>query len=163
MKQILQQLAAYNRWANHRLTESILQMDEHLHQQHVPSSFPNLYANILHMWDVESIWRQRIHGHEKIMVPSQHFNPSMREAVNGLLNESSQWIEQINNMDEEALYLTVAYNSLKGEEFAQPMHELVLHLFNHQTYHRGQLVTIMRILGVTQVPATDLVVFQRQG
>ncbi|HLO80496.1 MAG TPA: hypothetical protein VK166_06040, partial [Chitinophagaceae bacterium] len=72
MKETLQEFARYGFWANQTLSSVILGMDEHLHQQHTPSSFPNLYATILHMWDAESAWWQRMHKHEKVLVPSQN-------------------------------------------------------------------------------------------
>ena len=59
MKELLSHYAAYNLWANKAITEAILEMDEQLHQQIVKSSFPNLYATVLHMWDAESAWWQR--------------------------------------------------------------------------------------------------------
>lgn len=35
----------------------------------------------------------------------------------------------------------------------------LLHVFNHNTYHRGQLVTMLRQVGVTKIPSLDISVF----
>ncbi|MCW3088046.1 MAG: hypothetical protein JWQ78_1432, partial [Sediminibacterium sp.] len=39
--------------------------------------------------------------------------------------------------------------------------EILLHLFNHGTYHRGQLVTLLRQVGVEEIPRTDYIEFSR--
>jgi uncharacterized damage-inducible protein DinB len=36
-----------------------------------------------------------------------------------------------------------------------------MHIFNHNTYHNGQLVTMLRALGVVTIPATDFIVWTR--
>jgi uncharacterized damage-inducible protein DinB len=163
MKELLLQYAMFNLWANQRMSDAIIGMDENLHQQIVKSSFPNLYATMLHLWDVESIWFQRIHGHEKVVIPSKSFNPSMREAINGLLNHSQQWVDHVNSLSDTDLHQMISYRNIAGEHFTQPLFQLIHHLFNHQTYHRGQLVTMMRELGETKLPGTDFVTWAREN
>jgi uncharacterized damage-inducible protein DinB len=162
MLQLLQSYAAFNAWANQTITDAILEMDEHLHQQIVKSSFPNLYATVLHMWDAESIWWQRMEGHTQMLIPSKEFNPNMKEAVNGLLNQSREWSSWMNGVTEEQLLRNFDYRNMKGESFTSGVWQVVHHLFNHGTYHRGQLVTMMRELGVTQIPATDFIHWYRK-
>lgn len=162
MKDTLQEFGSYNLWANESITSAILGMDEHLHQQHSPSSFPNLYATILHMWDAETAWWQRMHRHEKILVPSQNFNPNMKEAVNGLLSQSTLWSNFAKEVTEQELKNKLEYRNNRGEQFSQALHEVMLHVFNHGTYHRGQLVTMMRALGHEEIPQTDFIVWARK-
>jgi uncharacterized damage-inducible protein DinB len=162
MLQLLQDYAAYNAWANQAMTDAILEMDEHTHQQIVKSSFPNLYATVLHMWDAESIWWQRMEGHAQLLIPSKEFNPTMKEAVNGLLNQSSEWSNWMNRVSEEQVLRNFDYKNIKGEAFTSGVWQVVHHLFNHGTYHRGQLVTMMRELGATVIPSTDFIHWYRK-
>lgn len=163
MKEILQQYATYNLWANKRITDTILQMDEATHQQHVPNSFTNLYATVLHMWDAESAWWQRMKLHEKLLIPSQTFNPNMKEAINGLLSQSSLWADFMATASEMKLQHVFEYKNSHKEIFRQPLSEVVLHVFNHGTYHRGQLVTMMHALGQIKIPPTDFAVWSRKA
>ena len=162
MKEILQQYAAYNLWADQKITEGILKLDENLQQQIVPGSFPNLYATVLHMWDAGSGWWQRMKLHEKILVPSENFNPNMQEAVNGLLQQDRLWLEWINNASPAAIDHVYAWQNSKKEQLKHPVFQMILHVFNHSTYHRGQLVTMMRALGVEKIPSTDFIVWSRK-
>ena len=162
MKEILQQYAAYNFWANQKLLDVILKLDENMQQQIVASSFPNLYATVLHMWDTESAWWQRMKLHEKIIVPSENFNPTMQETVNGLLQQNKLWEDWVNNASLPALEHVFAYQNSKREQFKQPVYQMIHHVFNHGTYHRGQLVTMLRALGVDKIPQTDFIVWGRK-
>jgi len=162
MLQLLQNYAAYNAWANQVLTDAVLEMDENTHQQIVKSSFPNLYATVLHIWDAESIWWQRMEGHAQLLIPSKEFNPTMKEAVNGLLNQSREWNNWMSQVKEEQLQKEFSYKNLKGEVFTSGVWQVVHHLFNHGTYHRGQLVTMMRELGATEIPSTDFIHWYRK-
>ena len=67
MKNLLDQYAAFNLWANQRITSAVLTLDEHQQQQVLKSSFPNIYATVLHLWDVESGWFQRVHMHTSVL------------------------------------------------------------------------------------------------
>jgi uncharacterized damage-inducible protein DinB len=164
MKELLCQYAAYNVWANHKILYQIQQMEEALWYKQTPASFDSLYKTILHMWDAESTWWQRMRLHEKIVVPSASFDPSLRDACNGLLHQSMEWEPFIReSLNEEAIESKLIYKNSKGEEFYQPVKEVLLHVFNHSTYHRGQLVVMMRALGETNIPQTDFIAFSRKG
>jgi uncharacterized damage-inducible protein DinB len=162
MKDTLVTYASYNHWANRIITDAIMKLPESLQHQIVASSFPNLYATILHMWDAESIWWQRMKLHEKLIIPSAAFNPSIQETVNGLLSQSAQWETWVKQSNDMQLAHVFAYQNSRQEQLKQPIFQMIMHVFNHGTYHRGQLVTMMRALGVAQVPATDFIVYTRK-
>ena len=163
MKELLDQYTAYNLWANKTITDLILSLDASLHQQKVESSFPSLYATVLHMWVAESAWWQRVLLQEKIILPSETDNQSMQDVVQGLLQQSAQWEERVNNSSELMLKQEYSFQNSKNEHFKQAIYETVLHVINHSTYHRGQLVTMMRTLGVKTIPQTDFMVFLRKS
>ncbi len=154
-------MAAYNVWANSKLKDHILKQEEALWYQQTPSSFDTVHKTLLHIWDAESIWWQRMKLQERIIVPSQNAEPSLQDVCTGLLSQSMQWEEWIKAATEMALQHVFQYSNSKKEHFKQPVFETVMHVFNHATYHRGQLVTMLRQLGVTDIPQTDFVVYCR--
>jgi uncharacterized damage-inducible protein DinB len=161
MKDLLVQLAAYNIWASQKLIDCILTLPEEKQMAELPSSFSSLYKTVLHMWDAETAWWQRMKLHEKIIVPSENFNGTMKDVTNGLTQQSSQWHEWINNATENALDHVFQYQNSKKEQFKQPIYQMLLHVFNHGSYHRGQLVNMFRQLGVEKIPQTDFIVWSR--
>jgi uncharacterized damage-inducible protein DinB len=161
MKELLLQFAVYNMWANQRLLEAILALPEEKQKQELPSSFKSLYATVLHMWDAESIWWQRMKLHERVIFPSENFNGNMKDAANGLLQQNQQWQDWVNNANDMALEHVFQYYTTKKELFKQPICQMILHVFNHGTYHRGQLVNMLRQLGIEKIPQTDFIVWSR--
>jgi uncharacterized damage-inducible protein DinB len=161
MKTLLTQLAAYNLWANGLLTACIKKLPAHLHTQTIASSFPSLQATLLHQWDAESIWWQRMKLQEQVVRPSAGFSGDLDAVVKGLLNQSRQWQEWVQQAQDHMLGHEFIYQSSKKEKFKQPVFQVLLHLFNHGTYHRGQLVTMLRQIGVTDIPASDFIIWSR--
>jgi uncharacterized damage-inducible protein DinB len=162
MKELLSQSAAYNAWANLKLLEVINSLPEEKQKAEVPSSFSSLYKTVLHMWDAESAWWQRMKMHERIIIPSENFKGSMKDVSNGLLAQSNQWKDWIDNASEMALEHVFQYYNTKREMFKQPVFQVILHVFNHDNYHRGQLVNMFRQLGVEKIPQTDFIVWSRK-
>lgn len=113
------------------------------------------------MWDASSIWWQRLLKHEQLIIPSQNFQPGMKDVANGLLQLNRQWEDFVRNATDEMLLAVLPYKNLKGEQFEQPVYEILTHLLNHGTYHRGQVVTMLRQVGVDKIPQTDYILFSR--
>lgn len=161
MKQLLTSFARYERWANEKLLDVTLTLTEARQQQELVSSFPSIHKTWLHMWDASSIWWQRLQRHEQVVIPSLSFHPSMRDIENGILHQNEQWINWIETATDADLENILPYKNMKGDHYQQPVQDILLHLNNHGTYHRGQLVTMMRQVGVTEIPQTDYIVFSR--
>jgi uncharacterized damage-inducible protein DinB len=161
MKTLLQQYAAYHTWANQKLAEVILALPEELHQKEVASSFPSLHLTLLHMWNAESTWWQRLKLFENVNPPANYFKGDTREVIQHLLQQNKMWEDWVNNSSEMSLEHVFKYHNTKREPFKQPTYQMLLHVFNHGMYHRGQLVTMLRQLGQTKIPQTDFIVWSR--
>lgn len=155
MKELLQPLAAYNLWANQRLIDAVTAVPPELQTQAITSSFDSLHKTLLHMLDAESIWWQRMKMQERIIIPSENAPDSTEEVGTALINQSKQWLDWTGNASELALEHVFHYHNLKGELFKMPVFQMLQHIFNHGTYHRGQLITLLRQVGVTKLPQTD--------
>lgn len=161
MKEILLPFSQYHFWANQLLLDVVIALPEEKQTAEVPSSFHSLYQTVLHMWDAESIWWQRIKLQERIIKPSEQKTYTMNEVKEGLLNQNRQWNSWIANAQEHMLQHQFMYQNSKRASFKQPVYQVLLHLFNHGTYHRGQIVNMLRQLGIEKIPATDFIVWTR--
>lgn len=155
------ELATYNFWANKKITDSILLLSDEKQRQELPSSFKSIFQTTFHIWDAESIWWQRMKLSERIIIPSENQEGKMSDVVNGLLQQSQQWQDWVATASDIALGHVVQYHNSKKEYFKQPVFQILTHVFNHGTYHRGQLVNIFRQLRVEKIPQTDFIVFSR--
>jgi uncharacterized damage-inducible protein DinB len=114
------------------------------------------------MWDTESSWWQRMKLSERIIIPSENFKGTIKDIVNGLMKQSRQWEEWINNASDMMLEHVFQYQNSRKEHFKQPIYQMVLHVFNHGTYHRGQLINMLRQLGIEKIPQTDFIAWCRK-
>lgn len=162
MKELLLQLAAYNLWANQLLLPAVCALTEEEQKRVVPSSFGSLHGTVLHMWDAESIWWQRLKLLERITAPSKGFAGTTQEAANNLLQQNKQWNDWVIKAQEHVLLHVFQYQNSRQEQFKQPTFQMLLHVFHHGTYHRGQLVNMLRQLGVQKIPQTDFIVWSRK-
>lgn len=162
MKLILTQLSAYHTWANQLLIDRVLKLPPELQEQTVSSSFPSLTKTFLHMLDAESIWWQRMKLLEVIVRPSEGFAGTCADAAKALTTQSKLWHEWLLQAQEYMLNHEFIYHTNKRETFKQPVYTVLTHIFNHGTYHRGQLVTMLRQLGADNIPGTDFILWSRK-
>ena len=162
MKELLQQYAAYNIWANKKLFECINILSDEQIKKDIASSFPSIYKTVAHMWVAEDAWWQRLKLVEQMDMAVMHYDGGFAEMLKKSGQRSEEWLSWVNKATEVQLTHVFAYQNSKKEQFKQPVYEMLMHLFNHGTYHRGQLVTILRQLGVEKIPATDFVLFGRK-
>lgn len=149
--------AAYDLWANTRFAERLSREPENVIDAPLRSSFPSLRATLMHMRNAENAWRQRSLGE------AQRWPAEESDDLSTFLKHVTGMRDHVRGLDTRALLEVVTYKDLRGNEHRQPRHDMFMHCFNHSTYHRGQLVTMMRELGLEEIPASDLVVFQRLG
>jgi uncharacterized damage-inducible protein DinB len=155
LKLLIDHYAAYDEWANTRVVERLSRVPEGVLDAPVKSSFPSLRATLMHIRDAEHVWLCRING-------VQYNWPAEADSALGtLLKHNALLLDQVRTMDGEALERPCTYRELKGIAHVQPVWQMLLHCFNHASYHRGQVVTMMRQFDLDEIPALDLVVYQR--
>jgi uncharacterized damage-inducible protein DinB len=70
----------------------------------------------------------------------------------------------VHGLSEERLAETLSYETTSGAPQSQPLHDVLAHLFNHQTHHRGQAHHLVgQALGKDKAPVLDLLAYQRSA
>ena len=162
MKEVLQQYAAYNVWANQKIFDCLKNLSDGQLNKEIASSFSSVYKTVQHMWVAEEAWWKRLKLVEQIELESMTFEGNFADMVKKLTLQSAQWCDWVNGASETQLTHVFAYQNTKREQFKQPVFEMLINVFNHGTYHRGQLVTMLRQLGVEKIPSTDFIEFSRK-
>ncbi|WKZ66543.1 MAG: DinB family protein [Flavobacteriales bacterium] len=152
---LLREYADYDLWANTRFVQRLAVEPDAVLDAPVRSSFPSLRSTLLHIRDAEHVWRCRLTG-ERHSWPAE---PSLDPAT--LVDHASRLHGLVSGMDEADLLSLRTYRDLKGNEHRSAAWRMLMHCYNHSTQHRGQLITMMRGLGLDGIPANDLIVYQR--
>jgi uncharacterized damage-inducible protein DinB len=156
----VRRLFEYTEWANARIFSVIDDLTEEQFARTIESSFPSIRATLAHVISAEWIWMRRWTGESPASAPdwaSGAPREELHRRLDAVQAERTQLLEALND---DGLAEIVSYRSIRGDAFAYPLGEQMLHVANHSTYHRGQLTTMLRQVGATP-PATDWLVFQR--
>lgn len=152
---IIHEHAAYGHWATKRFVERLSREPDAVLDAPVPSSFPSLRKTLLHMRDAECAWTSRLLG-EPVRWPAE-----ASTGLDSVMRHADRFAELARGYDQAGLLAVRAYTDLKGNAHASPAWRMIMHCVNHGTQHRGQLITMMRALGLDGIPQNDLVVYQR--
>ena len=139
-------LIAYNVWANRKLGEQIKSLPNELFSRELGGSFPSIQLTLQHLLASDWIWLHRWKGIPIIDIPSDWQTDSAPALVAIWLPIQEQ-IETIirdlaNNPEKEIQFTTGS-----GATYSLPFLDTVIHSTNHGTYHRGQIVNMIRMLG----------------
>ena len=162
MKEIFVQYASYNVWATNSLLDVIRALPEEKLHLPINSSFPSIFKTLLHLLDAESIWWQRMNLKERIDKPSDGFTGDMIALGTAIQKQNKLWSDWVTAANENKLQHEFFYHDSRGERHKSPVYQVLLHLLNHGTYHRGQLITMLRQVGVEKLPCTDFIAWARK-
>ena len=109
-----------------------------------------------HVLNAQHIWVKRILGEKVIYGVWQEHKKADFNAISVNNFKMIQACLATKKLDE-----VVVYNNTKGEEFKNTVSEMLLHMFNHSTYHRGQIITLLKKGGI-EPPATDYIISTRK-
>lgn len=156
----IRELYAFNRWANQRVLESLASLSAEEFSRDMKSSHPSVRETLLHIMASEWIWLSRWLGTSPTAMPQEWRSfglPQIVTAWEELYRAQQSFLEKLSDAD---LDRVIDYRNLKGEPHSNPLWQLLRHMVNHSSYHRGQITTMLRQLGHTPV-ATDLVLYYR--
>lgn len=162
MKNIYIKYTKYNYWANCRLADTLKKLPPELIDKELKSSFKTIKLTVLHIYDAETIWLERLNDQPAVSWPSAKFTGSNFDALELLQNSSEQLIDKIEGLAPELFDTQISFNDMKGNPHKAYVNDIIQHAVNHSTFHRGQIVTMLRECGVTEISSTDYITFTRE-
>lgn len=152
MHALMVDYANYNAWANEQLVEWLSTKPVEMMDVEVPSSFNTIRKTLVHIWQTQAFWLNMLaelehsdEGEEELSIGDVQEGLKRHSLTMALFIRSLEFPD----LENEVSVNTPWFNS------RQPRHELIMHAMNHSTYHRGQVVTMGRVLGWTDAPMTD--------
>jgi uncharacterized damage-inducible protein DinB len=160
--QEIQELFAYDRWASRQLLDGLAAVTPETLTKDLGSSFPSIRDTLAHLIGAEWIWLRRWKGTSPRAMPEGWGGSGLADLRARFDEVGAEVREYVAGLSEPDLDRVVHYETLKGEAFSSPLWQLLRHVANHSSYHRGQVVTMLRQVGA-KPPSTDLVLWYRKG
>jgi uncharacterized damage-inducible protein DinB len=154
-KQYFTALAAYNSWANDKAMDWLSQVSDEQWEQTLISSFGSVRQTAVHIASAEKIW---IDFWIKAPAPTyltSHFEGPKNELIDIWKAASAGMHNFIKNWPEENYTDAVTFVYPRGGSGQLPYWQTFAHSINHSTYHRGQLVTLLRQAGFDKLSSLD--------
>ncbi len=152
----LQDAWKYHQWAGKRILEACEVLSPEEFTKDLGSSFSSIRDTLVHCLFADAIWFHRIQG-----LAFTRPNPADFSSSHDLKavwqNIFENWIDLIKHTKLEQ---SIRYTALDEQAFESSFEEIVRHVVNHGTYHRGQITMMLRLLG-HQTVSTDWIVFTR--
>jgi uncharacterized damage-inducible protein DinB len=154
-------LIEYNYWARDRVLASAEQLSSEQLSRNLGSSFGSVLDTLIHMYSAEWIWYQRWKGESPTAGPHRIQLVSIdavREAWRPLEGQIRAFVDALGPA---GLARAIEYKTMNGQAGSSAHWQMIVHIVNHGTYHRGQIATMLRQLGVRPALSTDMIVFFR--
>lgn len=150
----------YSAWATNRMLGAAAALNQEELMRDFKTSDNNVLETLVHVFGADRIWLQRIDGHAPTTLVSADDRDfaTLRKEWPAL---QQKWKEFAAPLTDESVQAKVAYRDMKGNPYEQPLWQILLHVVNHGTHHRGLAAGFLRAMG-HQPPALDLIVFYRE-
>jgi uncharacterized damage-inducible protein DinB len=162
MKSHFSMLARYNAWANTRLYKMVASLPDASYRRDVGVYFKSLHGTLNHVLVADRIWMRRLTGEGQ--APNK-LNEIICDDLTSLqaarTAEDTRILSFVDSLEHADFEKACEYRMLNGTTQSQPISEVLAHLFNHQTHHRGQAHAALTLVGIAEPDALDLLVMQR--
>lgn len=158
----LQMLAQYRAWADGLLYQSLAKLPNDELVREYPIVFGNLIRTLHHVYCMDQVWRSHLQG-----VPHGFTTRNPVDCPDFAALRSSQlamdewYVQCASALDETACNEVIHFTFIGGGEGSMRREDILLHVVNHATYHRGHVAAMMYGKSVPP-PTTDLPVFLRE-
>jgi uncharacterized damage-inducible protein DinB len=151
----------FNAWANHRTIEACAPLPPEQFTRDLGSSFGSVRDTLAHIYGAEWIWLERWHGRTPAALPAAKDFPNLDTLRRRFAEIDRDLVDYAASLNADDLSHVVSYKTTTGAQQAQPLWQMLQHLANHGTYHRGQVAAMLRQLGAKPT-GTDLIGFYRE-
>lgn len=150
MKKHFLDLLRYNDWANQRI---LITLEEH------EVNDDKILALFSHIISAQIIWLNRIKDLPTTPFPLWE-QYKLKELRAMAMESSTNWINYLMGHQLETFEEMIFYKNSLGKSYENTIREIITHMVNHSTYHRGQIAALLRGLNINPAP-TDYILYCR--
>jgi uncharacterized damage-inducible protein DinB len=147
---IAMNMLRYGHWALERHASAL--------REHGLTEHERVLWIVNHVVNAKRIWLERVRDG---VISTRIDDPlPLDEALARSADDTAGWVAWLDSLPGDDLDRAMIYRNLKGDEYRQPLHEIVFHVINHGTHHLHEIGTILRTHGAVP-PPTDYIVYTR--
>jgi uncharacterized damage-inducible protein DinB len=155
-------LTRYNAWANRLVFEAVAALPEQETLKPRPGAFRNMVHTLNHIYVIDRIFQAHLEGRDHgYAARNTTEHPPLAELWRAQQELDAWYVDRYDSMPESELNARLEFTFVGGGQGAMTRAEILLHLVNHTTYHRGNVASAIYQVPGSRPPTTDLPVFLR--
>src|SRR5262245_13998187 len=155
-------LIDYNYWSRDRTLLSAESLSAEQLSRNLGSSFGSVLDTLVHMYSAEWVWYSRWQGESPTAFPDKDRFGTLADLREAWLGLEHQIRSFVGGLDAERLGRPLDYRLMSGQTSTSVHWQMIVHVINHGSYHRGQIATMLRQLGAKPAASTDMIAFFRE-
>ena len=159
--QDLRVMLDYHYWARDRLLDGVEALTPEQFTRDMGSSFRSIRDTLVHIYFAEWAWHLRWQGQSPTPLAPDLFADAA--AVRKVWVDHEVKVRAfVENLGEEGIHRVFQYKLMSGPAGASAFWQMLQHVVNHASYHRGQVTTLLRQLGAAPPKSMDMIAFFRE-
>ena len=159
--QDLTTLLDYHYWARDRLLDAIEPLAADRYNRDLGSSFKSIRETAVHIFAAEWAWYSRWQGQSPTALMTSDAFPDVGSLRRAWMEHETKMRAFVAKLGEPGLTRVFEFKLLSGQAGASPFWQMLQHIVNHASYHRGQVTTMLRQLGEKPGKSMDMIAFYR--
>jgi uncharacterized damage-inducible protein DinB len=157
----LRTMLDYHYWALDRMLQALASLTPEQYHRDLGSSFKSVRDTLTHIYAAEWAWFMRWQGESPTaLLPADQF-PDLASLEAAWREHEGRMRAFIDGLDQTGAARVIEYKLLSGQPGASPISQMLPHVVNHASYHRGQLTTMLRQLGAEPPRSMDMIAYYR--
>ncbi len=162
MKTALKAFAKYNESVNRSILELVEPLSKEQIMMQTKAYYPSIFETLLHNFIADLNWQKRYRSavkQNKALSTTSLLSRDEKTLKKELESDYTKFfryrrqmddaiIQFANDLDETKFDSVIKYKNYKGEDVEKEIWKTLLHWFNHQTHHRGQVSVLLDLVGV---------------
>jgi uncharacterized damage-inducible protein DinB len=159
----IQTLLDYHYWARDRLLDALDLLADEQYTRDLGSSFKSIRDTVVHTYSAEWAWYERWNGRSPTAaLPFDQF-PDVASLRAAWTDHGAKMRAFVDQQGDAGLNRVIDYTLLNGATGSTPLWQMLQHVVNHASYHRGQVTTMLRQIGAAPAKPLDLIAYYRRG
>ena len=158
----LNNLVDYNYWARDRVLDAVSALTLEQFTCDLGNSFSSVRDTVAHICDAEYIWVTRWRGGQPIGFQKAERIADVASARAEWMNLEAGVREFVRELGPAGVERVIEYKDFRVAIRSNAFWEMLQHVVNHGSYHRGQITTMLRQLGAKPPQYMDMIVFYRE-
>ena len=158
----LETLLDYHYWARDRLFPQLETLTQEQLRRPLGNSFSSVFDTVVHLYGADWIWRSRWDGVSPTALPAPDIFQDLASVRSAWADEEQRIRAVVHRLGPDGITRPIDYRGWDGRVQAQPFWQMLQHLVNHGSYHRGQVTTMLRQMNVPPAKSMDLIAYYRE-